>query len=152
MGELRPIRRHAGRPSSWALIAAADASIFAHFSHSDIGMEMDPKIGYPKPRLGRRKRAPLIPKRSVRDLRYFLDFLYNRYRKYGGGSVAEISPRKGMRGMSTGIPIFPRMSEKSQKICRRPSRPHLSDHYPRLSTDRSRLGRRLVLHDLRNIL
>ena len=43
----RPTHRQSGRPSSWALIAAKDASILAHFSQSDIGVEMGPNVGYP---------------------------------------------------------------------------------------------------------
>ena len=61
MGESRPTSRQSGRPFFWALIAAMDAAISAYFSHPDIGLGMDPKIGYAYPRLGPRKRAPLIP-------------------------------------------------------------------------------------------
>ena len=61
LGKSRPARHRPGRPSFWSLIADKNASILAHFSRSDIGLEMTPEIGYPHPRLGLRKRAPLIP-------------------------------------------------------------------------------------------
>ena len=45
LGESRPTHKQSGSPSFCALRAAEDASILAHFSHRDIGMEMDPGIG-----------------------------------------------------------------------------------------------------------
>ena len=50
MGESRPFHRQSERPHRLALISAKDASILAHFSQSDIGLEMDPEIGYSYPR------------------------------------------------------------------------------------------------------
>ena len=47
-------------PSSWPLVASKDAPNMDHFSRPDSGVEMGPKIGYSLPRLGSRKRAPLI--------------------------------------------------------------------------------------------
>ena len=58
--QARLVRRQSGRPSLRPLIAAKVASILAHFSRTDIGAEMGPKIGYSYPRLGPRKREPLI--------------------------------------------------------------------------------------------
>ena len=46
MGISWPIRNHSARPSLRALIAAQVSSVAAHFSRSDIGLEMDPKLGY----------------------------------------------------------------------------------------------------------
>ena len=61
MGKSRPIRRQSGRPSFGTLIAANDSLILAHFSHSDIGLGMGPKIGFPYLRLGFIKRTAQIP-------------------------------------------------------------------------------------------
>ena len=46
--------------SSCPLISDEDAEIFAHFSHRDIVIEMDPELGYSYPRLESVKRRPLI--------------------------------------------------------------------------------------------
>ena len=46
------MRRQLTGSSYWALVAANDALISAHFSHSDIGVGVSPKIGYSYPRLG----------------------------------------------------------------------------------------------------
>ena len=46
-GEIAANPPQTSGPASWSLIAATDAPILAHFSHSDIVLEMDPKIGYP---------------------------------------------------------------------------------------------------------
>ena len=35
------------RPAFWSLIAANGASVLAHFSRPDIGLGMDPELGYP---------------------------------------------------------------------------------------------------------
>ena len=47
-------------PSSWALIAAKDASIFGAFNRPDIGLGMRPKIGYPYMRLGGGEESRLL--------------------------------------------------------------------------------------------
>ena len=47
LGKSWPVRRQPGRPSLRTLIADNDAPILAHFSRSDIGLGMVPKIGYP---------------------------------------------------------------------------------------------------------
>ena len=46
LGKSWPTHHPSGRPSFWALISAKDASFLAHYSRSDIGLEMHPKIGY----------------------------------------------------------------------------------------------------------
>ena len=61
MGKSRGARRQSGLPSIRSLIAAKGASILAHFSRPDIGLEMDPVIVYPYPRFAPIERTPLIP-------------------------------------------------------------------------------------------
>ena len=60
LGKSRPIRHQSGRSAFWALISDKDDPSSAHFSHPDIGMEMDRAEGYPYPRLGSGNGDPLI--------------------------------------------------------------------------------------------
>ena len=60
LSKSRAISRQLMRPSFWTLIAAKGASVLGTCSRPDIRLEMDPKIGYPLPRLGSRMRGPLI--------------------------------------------------------------------------------------------
>ena len=46
VGKLRPIHHQSGRPSFLDLIANKNASFLSHFSHTDIEMEMAPKMGH----------------------------------------------------------------------------------------------------------
>ena len=61
MGESLPPHRLSGIPTSRSLISAKNAAILAHFSLTDNWAGVDPEICHPYPRIGSRKREPLIP-------------------------------------------------------------------------------------------